>query len=229
MSTRKTEYPCLRCKEHVAKNAVFVQCSLCDLWVHKKREKMSDETFKVLCNAVKEGVGMYWACSACTSYSAKFNRSIMELGKRLSKVEEQLKEKDADIGSVRKEIETVKSTVNSLNRKVEEGLGNQNSSVFKEIREHDNRKTNVVFHNIPEPKGRTKEERIQEDNSLVEDLCRVINAPVTMQGDARFTTRLGKFSKEGCHPVLVGFQDTAVKDRILDNARNLGRQGDDSQ
>ena len=125
--------------------------------------------------------------------------------------------------SVRKEIETVKTTVNSINRKVEEGLGNQNSSVFKEIRERDNRKTNVVFHNIPEPKGRTKEERIQED------LCRVINAPVTMQEDARFTTRLGKFSKEGCHPVLVGFQDTAVKDRILDNARNLGRQGDDSQ
>ena len=229
MASRKTDYPCLRCKEHVAKNTESVQCSLCEHWVHKKCEKMSDETFKVLCNAVKEGLGMYWACTACTSYSTKFNKSIMELGRRVTKVEEMMKEKEADMDNMKREVEAIKATVNSVNRKVESGLDNQNASVFKELRDRENRKNNVVFHNLPEPQGRTKEERIQEDNNLVEEVCGLIDVPIKMQAAARFTVRLGKFTKDGCRPVLVGYKDTTVKDKVLDNARALNRLDDGSQ
>lgn len=229
MTTRKIDYPCLRCKEHVTKNSESIQCSLCELWVHKKCEKMSDETFKVLCGAVKEGLGMYWACTACTSYSAKFNKSIQELGRRVTKVEEQMKERVIEIDNVKKEIDVVKTQVDSMNRRVDEGRENQNSSVFREIRERENRKTNIVFHNIPEPKGKSKEDRIKEDDTQVEELCKVIGAPIIMKGTAKFTARLGKFSKDGCRPLLVGYKDKETKEKILDNARNLSKQEEGSQ
>ena len=77
----------------------------------------------------------------------------------------------------------------NVSKKVESGLDNQHTAVFKELRERDVRKANVVFHNIPEPQARSKEERIAEDNDQVEEVCSKIGEIIRMQTAAKFTVR----------------------------------------
>ena len=220
---RKKDFPCLRCKEHVKKNSEAIQCSLCDHWVHKICEKMSDETFKVLSKASQDAGGMYWACTACTAYSAKFNKSIQELDRRVSRIEEQMKEKEAEIEEVRKEVDSVKGRMTEISCRVAEERQNQTASVFKEIRERENRRTNLVLHNLPEPKARSKEDRVREDNTKVQELCALIGASVQVEEASKFSTRLGKFSPDGCRPLLIGFKDLQARDAVLDNAWKLSK------
>ena len=42
---RKKDFPCLKCDMHVKKNEHAVQCSLCELWVHKTCADISDVLF----------------------------------------------------------------------------------------------------------------------------------------------------------------------------------------
>ena len=69
---------------------------------------MSDESLKVLSKASQDAGGMYWACTACTSYSAKFNKSIQELDRRVSRLEEQMREQEVEFEEVRKDVDSVK-------------------------------------------------------------------------------------------------------------------------
>ena len=225
---RKKDYPCLRCKEHVKKNCEAIQCSLCDLWVHKTCEKMSDETFKVLSKASQDAGGMYWGCTACTAYSAKFNKSIQELDRRVSRIEEQIREKEVEIQEVQKEVDSVKGRMDQLSCRVAEERELQTTSVFKEIRERENRRTNLVFHNLKEPKAQSKEDSVWEDNTKVQELCALIGASVKVEEASKFSTRLGKFSPDGCRPLLIGFKDLQARNALLDNSWKLRKEKEGS-
>ena len=101
-SARKKNYPCLRCKVHVKQNEKAVQCSLCDLWVHKDCEGMSDETFNVLDLQNEEMGQCSWHCGSCHSYARKFDKRMKNLEKRVQDIEKDLPDMQSNIETIRK-------------------------------------------------------------------------------------------------------------------------------
>ena len=56
----------------------------------------------------------------------------------------------------------------------------------------------------------------------------MIGAPVKVEETTKFSVRLGKFSTDGCRPLLVGFRDVQAKESILDNAWKLSKEKEGS-
>ncbi len=64
---------------------------------------------------------------------------------------------------------------------------------FKEMRDEEDRKNNIVIHNAAESKGKTFRERVTDDVNLVKDLCQVGLGMVDFHASKIVkVTRLGK-------------------------------------
>ena len=222
---RKADYPCIACKAHVKKNDKAVQCSLCQLWVHVTCEGMADECFKVLANASKNG-GMYWACRSCTAYAAKFNNSIQEINRRLSKLESKVEEGANEVKEVQEEVSAMKESIDKLNQNSSLAASNSSEAVFSELRERENRKQNLVIHNLEESGSRNKEDRIRDDKKLLHDVLRQMDVKANVDKEIKFITRIGRKPDEGSRPLLIGFKDQRLRDDVLDCSYRLNDCGE---
>lgn len=220
MTGKKTEYPCIICKQHVKKNDKSVQCSLCQLWVHITCEVIAEETFKVLCNAAKNGGGVFWSCRSCTAYSIKFNSSIQEINRKLIDIEQKLVTNTADVDSVKGDVKSIKDDLTKVKSQIDKNVDNSSAKIFSEIRDRESRKMNLIFHNLTEPSANNKEDRISEDQDILKELCGEINVDIDTS-KVKFMSRLGKYTEGGTRPLLVGLRDGKVKESILNNAPRL--------
>ena len=100
--SRKKDYPCLVCDVHVKKNDAAIQCNLCDLWVHQKCAKISDALFKELVYQAENNGGATWSCKSCRCASAKLNKQLTEVYKRVETLEAGKKDQDLEIKVSRK-------------------------------------------------------------------------------------------------------------------------------
>ena len=135
-SKRKKEYPCLRCGEHVKINVHAVLCAMCELWVHKKCETMDDATFAVLDMQHEETGQCFWSCKSCKNYALTFDRKMRAIEKRVTDLE---KDRENDVASVKKDIETLSATTVKLTTDAAEKKGEDQrkltTAVFVEMRE----------------------------------------------------------------------------------------------
>lgn len=221
MANRKEDFPCIICQAHVKKNDKAVQCSLCRLWVHVTCEKMTEECFKILCNAEKYN-GMYWSCRSCTAYAANFNQSIQQLNKRVTDLEGKISGQSNEIDDVKKDVDNIKADMVKVKELTRNEQEHSSTKIFTELRERENRKQNILVHNLAEPTARNKEERIKEDKVKLTNLCKQIDVNLDIN-TVKFMSRVGKFSEDKQRPLLVGFKDLTVKDIILDSAPKLNK------
>ena len=203
-STRKKNYPCLRCNEHVKKTDKAVQCALCDQWVHKLCEGMSDETFSVL-DAQNEETGQcFWQCKACQCYAKKFNKRMLNIEQRMQELEtNKIPAIETDVVTVKSDIKDLKTTTEKLSKQSKEQEGaiqsNVTVAVLEEMKERESRSCNIIIHNLEEPSADITEdgERVSEDVNNVQQLLDKIEADVSVNGSSRFIKRLGARDEEG--------------------------------
>ena len=219
MATRKVDYPCMTCKEHVKRTCKAVQCSLCQLWVHVACEGMVEECYKVLCNADKYG-GMYWSCRSCTAFAAKFNASIQDINRRLTTLEKKVDDRDTEVDQVKSDVREIKDSISGLKGQSVQAANHSSEKVFSELRERENRKLNVIVHNLKESSSRKKEDRIQEDKDLLSEVFSKMNIRVN-ENEVKFLSRVGRKPDDGCRPLLIGLKDPKIKDMILDSSYKL--------
>ena len=225
-NTRKKDFPCIKCDNHVKKNDKAIQCSLCDLWIHKNCEKMDDTTFDVLVRQVTQNGGTFWACKSCRSYASKFDKSIKQLDRKLEDVISRVDKQADDLVKIQDDIENLKkanSTVAaSANPKIIEE--NTKASVFNEMAERESRKFNIVVHGVDEPEPTIKDgkERLAKDLEKLQNLTSLIDVHIQLSDSIRFARRLGKINEDGKpRPLLVSFKEVAEKKLILENAKVL--------
>ena len=220
---RKKDFPCLVCEVHVKKNDPAIQCNLCDLWVHQKCGKIGDALFKELIWQAENNGGATWSCRACRSASAKLNKQLTEVYKRVESLEAARKDQD-------QEIQTVKNSVTTMDKKVEAiaekstGMSEQvKDFVFQELKDREEKKSNVVIHNLDEagPKITQGKERKAVDMTYLAELFDVAKVKVNMDRDIKYVRRLGESRTNNTRPLLVGFYDSNLQQSILRNARNL--------
>ena len=75
--------------KHVRINDNGLKCFLCDLWVHKACENLSDETFKVFDLQNAETGQCFWACKSCRNYALKYDKKMRDGEKRVNTLEKE--------------------------------------------------------------------------------------------------------------------------------------------
>ena len=232
-SKRKKDFPCIRCSNHVKINDHAIQCALCDLWVHKECEKMSDETFKVLDVQNEENGRCFWSCVSCNSYARKFDKRMRDMEKRVTKLEETTVPKlNDDISGAIKDISDLKSSFKKLSEETKESQSGNvesvSSAVFDEFRERESRKCNVVVHNISESGAEVAEAEdiLKYDKDKLQELCGVLSLDIDVAECARFVKRLGPRVEDSTspRPLLVGFKNVETVNSVLQKAPKLAEK-----
>ena len=228
-SKRKKNFPCIRCDEHVKINEYAVKCALCDLWVHKICERMTDETFNVLDMQSAETGQCFWSCKSCRSYALKFDKRMRDIEKRVQVLEEKVPDLETDLDTAKADIVSLQEQVSNVSG---DKLADQNknkeevtTAVFEEFRERESRRCNLIIHNLAEPGPEiiTNGGRKTEDKNKLQELCGVIDVDLIVDDVTRFVKRLGKVNAESSspRPMLVGFKTTDQCTTVLNQASNL--------
>ena len=157
---RKKDYPCMKCAKHVKTSEKAVQCQLCELWIHQvcpgkdKAEEceVNDEMYKSL-NLQKTLTGCaYWVCASCASFGARFEKRVNQLARSMTAAEGRLEKHDKAIEQLQDDVKKLQTAAKdeAAMAKPDAMKETVTGAVFKEIREREAKRHNIVIHGLPE-------------------------------------------------------------------------------
>lgn len=219
MPERKKDFPCLKCDIHVKRNDCAVQCYLCDLWIHQKCAEISDVLFKELVYQADNSGGTHWACKACRSSSAKLNKKINEIYKKVETLEEEQKDTKKEVETIKDDVKTVNSRIDKIDTTCKNAAESAQEAMFRELKDREEKKNNLIIHNLPEPGPECTKglDRKYADQKTLAELLSAIDCSLNLEQDLKFMRRIGE-KKEEPRPLVVGFHTTSAKSNVLKNA-----------
>ena len=162
---------------------------------------------------------------ACKATSFVFRKQIDKLTERMGNAEERITETKNDLEKAKEDTDLVKERVSNLEKKSDEDIASTKDAVFEEISDRENRKLNLVFHNIPESTSTVAEERKKFDGKSIQSIFDTVKVKKNVDGDTKFMTRLGSAKDRpetaAPRPLLIGFYNETDKNDILKNAKRL--------
>ena len=213
----KTKYPCLVCDKDVGGKTGSVQCNFCDKWVHPVCGGISKPHLDILI----ENPSTTWTCKPCFGVSSKIKKEVQVLTLKQDECRR-------EIQANKEELEKVKSRVDNVERKVEEINKDEiiklsNEIVFKELRERESRKDNLVIHKVPELVGDniTSRDRRDHDIKKVLEVFEYLNCVVSRE-EIKFIYRPGdKIVPDWPRPVILCLKDPGARQYILSHSSSL--------
>ncbi len=153
-------HPCLRCKGNVGKEAA-VQCGVCRLWVHKKCEKLSDEVFNFLSDNIQAGV--LWQCSCCQSSTAELSAAVKSLRTELTAVTERVGKTEDTNKLQDSRLDKLEALTKNLEQRLDNNKEEVSASILEEMREREEKRGNILIHNVGESDSAAWEEQKRWD------------------------------------------------------------------
>ena len=186
---------------------------------------MSEAIYKEICNQFKAVGRHFWFCNSCISSSMVFKKQIDELNKRVTAVESTAKTNTENISNVTKDVEKVTKDVEKLQEERTKDADSSKREIFAELSERTAKKNNIVMHSVaePDPSIRNGNDRKAEDLAAITDIGEALGIKLDAEKDIKFSARIGPRDDkaDSPRPLLIGFRDTAVKEKILAEARHL--------
>jgi hypothetical protein len=219
-----SKYPCLKCSQHIKKNIESVRCNICEQWVHKScSDEITDELYKILKEQDKQGF-LKWNCDACRNASQLLNQKIealnaivQQISGRVTEVEAGQVRQDSAISDLKRDNANIKADIITL----KDGEATKDD-IFREITERENRKENLLIHKLPESRADRPSDKKSDDQQSLNKVFSAMNCTVDIGKDVKFFYRAGERQEEGrSRPLVVGFRDPGLRDRVLNHARNL--------
>lgn len=219
-----SKFPCLKCTQQVKKNVEAVKCTICEQWVHKTcSPEITDDLYKILKEQDKQGF-LKWYCDACRHSSQLLNQKIEALNSmiqqitvRVSGVETQQVRQDSAIADLTRDNSSIKADIAVL----KDGEATKDD-IFRELNERENRKVNILIHKLPEPSSGGPADKKKEDQLSLNNIFRAMNCSVDLEKDIKFYYRAGEKQEEDrARPLVVGFREPELRDRVLNNSRSL--------
>ena len=219
---RKKDFPCLKCEVHVKKNDSAIQCQLCDLWIHQKCADMSDALFKELVYQIENGGGAFWSCKSCRSATAKLNKKITEIYKKVEELETETKDNKIEIQTVKADLADTNKRIDKLTENNQDREAASQDLVFRELKDREERKNNLLIHNLEEPGPEVKlgKDRKEADIKNLLNVMEVINVKLNIDMDVKFVRRIGE-KRDSVRPLLVGLTNPSTRATILKKASKL--------
>ena len=218
----KAKFPCLRCKKNVAKNSRSIRCSICNFWVHVECEGITNELYNILANPEKYGTsGISWKCDSCQASAAKIHELVEKYENRIKGVEVKLAETESVVQNMDKEVKKIGESLRTRDDKINEKIKRNETGVFEEIRERENRKKNAILYRVDEHdrEDATGSERREWDRKLCISILNTLRMGME-DTDIKFVRRLGEKTREA-RPLCVGFFSEADRDKLLRRGRDL--------
>lgn len=217
MAPSQKKYPCLVCNVEITGKTGSVECSFCEKWVHPKCGNISKAHLEILLASTTT----YWTCDPCHVVAGKVKKEIRHLQ---SSQDQMRKEMGARMDSLQEDQDTQKARMDSFEKQLVllNKEKNNNDAVYKEMRDRENRRENLVIHQIPEaPTSLKGGERREFDANRAMELFQFIGCAVRRE-DIKFIYRPGETTEPNRpRPVILSLQDEAMKKRILSNTRKL--------
>ena len=140
----------------------------------------------------------------------------MVLGRRVDSLEERAEKSEEMAKANTEQVVILKEKIVNMEKNEKDAGATACTTVFNEIKDRENRKDNVVVHNMAEPGRRIKEGREREAADL-EELQKVldsIQAEVDLKAVVRWSRRLGERKDNGPRPLLLGFPKAQQRRRF---------------
>ena len=212
-----------------------LQCTACNLWVHKKCTKLPTALFNTMNDYYNKGENHYWACNSCSIVVKKLQDNIVTITKRLEVAESKIQVVDdvnsrvnalsADVVANSQGLDEMYAKIASLENELKELRHKSSDSnkaqilteVFDEIEDKERRANNLIFHNVPENSpSNSKKDNFDYEIDQVGLYCEAMNVEFKNRDDVKFIYRAGERQQNGrSRPLVVGMRDNALKEYIL--------------
>ncbi len=164
---------------------------------------------------MKEMGTAFWACGSCLRFATKdMDRRLGEVSAKTETVSKQVETNTAEIGAVKGDVKKMECKLEEMEKRLEDHM-------YKEMREREIRRLNLVIHCVEEPSQWTREgrERMEAEKKECEKIFKAANAKTTGE-DIRFCRRIGEKGDEPC-PLLIGLKSEEEKRHLLEKAKDL--------
>ena len=210
-------FPCIRCKKNVAKEKA-IGCATCGLWVHKDCEEMPDEIFNIL---VKKLGGIKWHCPSCEASTERLAASIKLVETRLNGVEDRLGAAEEKSKLVEAKADNALLIAEQARAAAENASGDITKVVFEELSKREDKKSNIILHNVGESDSTDLAESKKWDEDSFNNITEAIGVNLKYQECATFSRRLGMGNRDRARPLLIGLKTEEQKAAILGCASKL--------
>ena len=226
---RQKGYPCIRCKTQIPKTGVAaIQCSVCELWLHKqcpgKESEVSEDLYVALNTQKTLSGGAYWSCNSCRSSHAKLNARVVVLDKAVDGLQKKVLTYEREIEALKKEVAAIKQDAKEASAKGKPDAVKETvtGAVFKEIRERDAKRHNVVVQGLTEAPRAVTDGKARRDVDIakLQDMLNVLELDIDASRNVRSATRLGRIGGDA-RPLLVLFRNPDDQAAVLDHAKKL--------
>ena len=211
------KFPCLVCDKDVGGKTGSVQCNFCDKWVHPACGGISKPHLDILI----ENPSTTWTCKPCFGVSSKIKKEVQVLALKQEQSRKEIQANKEEIERVKVRMDTVEKKVEEINR--DEIIKQGNEIVFRELRERESRKNNLVIHKVPELVGDsvTTRDRREHDVRRVLEVFEFLDCIVPRE-DIKFIYRPGdKIDSAWPRPVILSLKDPGARHYLLNNASKL--------
>jgi hypothetical protein len=218
---QKAKFPCIRCKNNVAKNSKSVRCGTCLYWVHTECENISAELYNVLAHPEKFGGLVTWTCDSCVAGNARIEQVVKAYAEKMKNVEERLTGNEQCMREMGSEMKKMNEKLQERDVNVEKAVKKGENNVLDELREREVRKRNVVLYRVAEHENERAAgaERADWDRKMCLDICEKMDMEME-DDDIRFCRRVGERG-EWDRPLVMGLYSEETKYKILRRARKL--------
>ena len=202
-STSTSDRPCEKCGGTINEDVKALQCEFCAKWVCLVCSEVPEKMYDIF---IDDDIPSFlWSCASCIHAIP----TIKNLGKALQGVRDDQSETKAESGKLNAKVDKLES---SIDVKVQEAI--------EEYRERENRKCNLILHNIPESKEIDAGVRRDDDIQVITDVFK--EGLGVDQFEIQSSVRLGRKSDEGKNRLMkVTVDSVKTKREILSNAKKL--------
>ena len=198
-----------------------VQCKGCDLWWHQNCSGMPKPMYDLIIMTVDQCGTHCWCCRVCASVQDGIKKSIIALNVQVNEMDEKITANTSDIKSNKDNLEVLNNKFDNLESTATKSA--DKDEIFKEIREREARKVNIILHGVPEPVGEAAD-RGKKDKQEIKSIAAAVNVKLDQNADIKFAYRTGEKPKETDakpRPLRVGFHDRNKAQRLIDDAWKL--------
>ena len=217
----KGKHLCLVCKKSVAR-ATCIPCYVCEQYSHPKCSNVSDDLLKYLTEETRSGKAINWTCEHCQKVGKIFDRKLRLFEHELNEMRNDISEMKACQDKMKVDILEVKSKSDKNEKETKSITKSMQDTIFSELRQREDKKSNVIFHGIPE--ARSDLPGVQKKESDIDNVISVVNEILKhpmVRNDIKFIKRLGEINSENSRPLLLGCFSEDLKCEILKSSRML--------
>lgn len=166
-----------------------------------------------------------WHCVTCLASTARLDAAIKSMEIRLSNVETRLLASDdrAKLTDVR--LDRVELVAEQAKAEVQGAKEDVANVIFEEMRDREEKRLNIVLHNVGEAGRVSVEEARKWDEDSFNNVAKAMSVPARYANCTTFSRRLGAGGGDRPRPLLVGLRSEEDKAMILNGARNLATTG----